>query len=398
MAGQPENRIDLWATALPMAMGLLGAGASVLGGGESGIYIAACLTGIAVLGGVVLGKATRAALATARLRAQTDCLAGLPPPPRHLPGLDDLCGRVLPIWNRHIETARSQTETSLTNLSIRFADINDRLDSALGVHRNSTDNTAGGDNIMALLETGQGDLVSMLATLRAGLKAKEDMLERIHAVSQFSDELKTMAGAVSAIASQTNLLALNAAIEAARAGEAGRGFAVVADEVRKLSSMSGDTGKQITSRVEGMGKAIQETVQIAEHFAAQDTQAMRDSEQLIGGVLRVFKGAVDRLSHAAEQFQHEGESVRESVAGVIVDLQFQDRVSQILRHTMDDMARLAEILRESGAQPGGDPAPAIDTDAWLEALSCSYTTLEQLDNHQGTLTNAPGKATEITFF
>ena len=397
MRGGKSSHIDRWAVLVPVALGLLGAGTSLLGIGDG--YVAACLVGIAVVGGVLLGKATRAALVATRQQAGADCLADLPSPPRYLPGLDELCGRVMPIWNRQIETARSQTETSLTDLTTRFADINDRLNSALGVYRNSTDNVADGDNIMTLLEKGQGDLVSMLATLRAGLKAKEDMLDRIREVSKFSEELKTMAGAVSTIASQTNLLALNAAIEAARAGEAGRGFAVVADEVRKLSAMSGDTGKQITSRVEGMGKAIQETVQIAEHFAAQDTQAMKDSELLIGGVLQVFRGAVEKLSQAATQFQHEGESVRVTVAGVIVALQFQDRVSQILRHTMDDIERLAEVVRESEARyDGGEPPPAIDSEAWLETLSRTYTTLEQLDNHQGKRTNTPGKATEITFF
>jgi methyl-accepting chemotaxis protein len=239
----------------------------------------------------------------------------------------------------------------------------------------------------------------MLSSLHAGLQAKQEMLDRIRDVARFSDELKAMAGSVSALANQTNLVALNAAIEAAWAGEAGRGFAVIADEVRKLSTLSGDTGKQITSRVESVTLAIHGAVEIAERYADQDARAMRDSEQLIEGVLNVFRGAVEHLTQAATQFQHEGQAVQETVSGVIVSLQFQDRVSQILNQTKDDMARLGSVLeenRERGAR--GEPPAPIDVADWLDQLSSTYTTLEQVDNHQGTQSNAPGNATEITFF
>jgi len=239
----------------------------------------------------------------------------------------------------------------------------------------------------------------MLSTLRAGLQGKQEMLDRIHEVARFSDELKGMAGSVSAIANQTNLVALNAAIEAAWAGEAGRGFAVIADEVRKLSHLSGDTGRQITARVESVTLAIHGAVEIAERYADQDARAMRDSEQLIEGVLNLFRGALEHLTQAATQFQHEGQAVQETVSGVIVSLQFQDRVSQILRQTMDDMERLEGVLNENRAREArGEPVPPIDVAAWLDHLSSTYTTLEQVDNHQGTQTNAPGNATEITFF
>jgi methyl-accepting chemotaxis protein len=252
---------------------------------------------------------------------------------------------------------------------------------------------------MAMLEKGQGDLSAMLASLRAGLQAKEEMLQRVREVAKFSDELKDMAGLVSDLANQTKLVSLNAAIEAAWAGEAGRGFAVIAGEVRKLSTLSGDTGKQISSRVASVTDAIKGAVQIAERFADQDARAMRDSEQLIEGVLNVFRGAVEHLTQAATQFQHEGKAVQETVSGVIVSLQFQDRVSQILRQTMDDMARLEGVLNENRERNDrGEAVPPIDVAAWLEQLSSTYTTLEQLDNHQGIQNNAPDKATEITFF
>lgn len=383
-------------------LGLSGAAAAAFPSATVNLFwaCAAGLTGL--LAGGFLASRVRNALAHAR--GETDEAFHHLSAAHSFQGLDELCGQVLPIWNRQIETARSQTETSLVDLATCFGDIHQRLDAALGLYRSSTgslsDGNGGGEkDVMTMLEKGQGDLSAMLSSLRAGLQAKQEMLDRIREVSRFSDELKAMAGSVSALANQTNLVALNAAIEAAWAGEAGRGFAVIADEVRKLSTLSGDTGKQITSRVESVTHAIHGAVEIAERFADQDARAMRDSEQLIEGVLNVFRGAVEHLTQAATQFQHEGQAVQETVSGVIVSLQFQDRVSQILNQTMGDMARLENVLnenRERGAR--GERVPPIDVAAWLEQLSSTYTTLEQLDNHKGTQTNAPGNATEVTFF
>lgn len=388
-----DRRIAGEAWALCAGFGLLAAA-----GAAASLPWAVGLALGGVLAGGFLAYRVRGALSAIRGK---DAAGPIPVAASPGDGLDDLCGQVLPIWNRQIETARSQTETSLTDLTMCFGDIHQRLDTALGLYRSSTDGMAGGDggDVMDMLEKGQGDLSGMLSTLRAGIRAKEDMLERIHQMERFSGELKGMAGAVSELANQIKLVSLNAAIEAAHAGEAGRGFAVIADEVRRLSALSGDTGKQITSRVDDVAVAIQGAVQIAERYADQDARAMQESEQLIEGVLKVFRGAVEHLTQAATQFQHEGQAVQETVSGVIVSLQFQDRVSQILNQTRDDMARLEGVLddnRERAAR--GEPPLPIDVAAWLDQLSSTYTTLEQLDNHQGTQSNAPGNATEITFF
>lgn len=74
-------------------------------------------------------------------------------------------------------------------------------------------------------------------------------------------ETDTMLSLIANVSSQSNLLALNAAIEAARAGEAGRGFSVVADEMRKLSQMSGESAKKISQLLIEMKKAIDEVIE-----------------------------------------------------------------------------------------------------------------------------------------
>jgi methyl-accepting chemotaxis protein len=412
MNGQNENGVVLPILALPILLGLLGAAYPIISGGLAepswaNLIWAVALVLAGIMAATILARKTRAALATAHQAGAAACLAELPPT-RHLEGLDTLCGQVLPIWSRHLETARGQTETAVSDLAIRFTDIYNHLGSALGVYRQSaselgnsvSSGKSGEHDVLAMLARGQNELAQMLTALRAGLSAKEEMLERIREVAKFSDELKAMAGSVSNIATQTNLLALNAAIEAARAGEAGRGFAVVADEVRKLSSMSNDTGKQISSRVDAVGKAIQDAVQIAERFSVEDARTMHDSEQLIENVLTLFRNAVEQLASAASQFQHEGMAVQESVANVIVSLQFQDRVSQIMNQTTADLARLeAQLAEHKRRLARGEPTVALDADAWLSNLAGTYTTLEEANNHQGSQTsNAPSGASGISFF
>lgn len=120
---------------------------------------------------------------------------------------------------------------------------------------------------------------------RESLTAAVDSLaEQVEELSHYSIGIRTFAQSISEIAEQTNLLALNAAIEAARAGEHGRGFAVVADEVRKLADQAGQAAKETQEMVTGM------TTGIARVLAATGTQ-QGSALDLSGGLrARTAKG------------------------------------------------------------------------------------------------------------
>ena len=385
---------------VPAAAGLATLLTGAVGGGLVLATSASLLTG-ALLGGGLLGcagvLAWRERVAQRRVADQASAEAAqsaaqrpaLEPYARSLHAVADAS---MDRWSRHIELARQQTEQACVELTNDFKAILDRLGVMLDAHRGDA---AGG--VVSVIEGARDDLGGMLDRVREASEAQKPLLREFESRAQVTADLKRMAGAVADIANQTNLLALNAAIEAARAGESGRGFAVVADEVRKLSDQSGALGKQIQSKVDAVNQATTLAVATAGRMSDENDALMKTSEATISGVLGRFRDVVQGLSASSQAMAEGSQSVRQQVESVIVQLQFQDRTSQILQAVRHDVERLLARVREQQTRIERREAPeSFDAQAWIAELEKSYTTLEQ---HEAS-SSAHGRAApdEITFF
>jgi methyl-accepting chemotaxis protein len=170
------------------------------------------------------------------------------------------------------------------------------------------------------------------------------LVETMEAINQESDAMLRILGEIEGIAKQTNLLALNAAIEAARAGEAGRGFAVVADEVRALSQRTDQFSQQIRSRMDAVHGALGRAHDAIQAIASRDmTQAMQ-SKHWVQETLQRIEGLNREMAEAAEKLDAHAEAVGAQVNQAVTALQFQDMTSQLLDQGRLRLGAMAAML------------------------------------------------------
>ena len=166
----------------------------------------------------------------------------------------------------------------------------------------------------------------------------------IHGLDEHSQQISSIVAVIKEVAHQTNLLALNAAIEAARAGEQGRGFAVVADEVRKLAERTATSTTKISSTVESMRTSAGGAVVTMQ------------------GVVTTVEQGVSRAQEANAAIREIGEGSRSAVAMVeeITDaIREQGSATNSIANQVDKMAHMAE---ESSAAAGASAEAAKTLD------------------------------------
>jgi methyl-accepting chemotaxis protein len=190
-----------------------------------------------------------------------------------------------------------------------------------------------------------GGIVSLVDKIESAALA-------VQALDAHSTDIGMILDVIKGIAEQTNLLALNAAIEAARAGEAGRGFAVVADEVRTLASRSQQSAEEIRAMIEKLQDGTQAAVKSMEGARSkaedceQRVEAAGESLGIISSEVNTISDMNNQIATAAEEQTAVAEEINQNITNIT---QIADKSAEGARHTAqisEELVSLASQLEE----------------------------------------------------
>lgn len=305
--------------------------------------------------------------------------------------LHQLVFKLTPLWANHIDLVRKQIKDAIENLSFRFENLNNFMNASISTQPENNE-----QDIVTTIENAEQGLIIITGALNKTQDFRAALQEEISVIANQAKELRAMASQVTKIAEQTNLLALNASIEAARAGENGRGFSVVADEVRKLSTESAFTGKRISDTINNVDNAIQHASGIARKFSEEEQNIIHKSQKIADDILQNFHRTSSNLHTSVEEIRKKHYSIKKDIDGVFVNLQFQDRVDQIMNHLWQDLQELETTLTHTEQAHKEKNIP--DSEEWFKKMQKRYTTLEQWNVHSTDKTNHTPAAPQVTFF
>ncbi|HZX30803.1 MAG TPA: methyl-accepting chemotaxis protein, partial [Rhodocyclaceae bacterium] len=212
-----------------------------------------------------------------------------------------------------------------------------------GVSATSKDRAAGAEQACT---EGSGEIEATVSVVQKLASDVQTTAESINLLGENSRQISTIISAIREIADQTNLLALNAAIEAARAGEAGRGFAVVADEVRKLAERTAQSTDQIGTMI----TQIQDGIALAVGSMSEGSERARTSIEVVQRARQTMAGIASEttvLMRDIEEIAYSLEAQRQGSGSIAVEIEKIAQASESNSSTTHQVAATARDMSDT---------------------------------------------------
>ncbi len=226
-------------------------------------------------------------------------------------------------------TQGMQRQVASANVCADLSDVfQDQFET---LHKTSEDLIGQANETDKISQTGEGAILQLLDSSKESHQSFKDMSERVVQLAKSAENINSIVASVIRIARQTNLLSINATIEAARAGTAGKGFTVVAEEFKRLAADTQKAGEDISELVSGIGKEIQSAFKLA-----SNAQEVFDSQNQ----------SIENSSHALSNIRNSLNELMQKQLGM------QNIVGGLLvqkKELVDSIANIVDITEQSAS-------------------------------------------------
>ncbi len=270
---------------------------------------------------------------------------------RHALSTSKSMSQTLADINRAVEGQNDATSTvaaAIEQMSVSIGNIHDNATQALHANRDSSVAAKEGGEV---IQSAFNEMNRMSGTIREAATVVEQ-------VGQQSNDISAIVQVIREVADQTNLLALNAAIEAARAGEQGRGFAVVADEVRKLAEKTTASAQEIADMIVAIQQSANRAVSDIRHVVEQVSTTAAYADQA--------RQSIERIRNSAGQ--------SEGFAGEITSaLGEQNKASELIAQKVEGITQTSEANAQGVAQVNQSMRELAERSRQLEEAVTRFT-------------------------
>ncbi|PLX68935.1 MAG: hypothetical protein C0603_04420 [Denitrovibrio sp.] len=250
---------------------------------------------------------------------------------------------MIAILENQLAKVNLDSEAAHNNISENFAVIISKAQEQSGRAGEAFQifTSSGNGDSQGFVEKSRDTLMKVIDEQQTIASYIQETNEKLSTVMVDINSIKDTVQQVEYIADQTNLLALNAAIEAARAGEAGRGFAVVADEVRKLAEKSNEFSADIKNAVDGVSKNIQDIHSRAVKDVEKVQAISASSGDEVNKTLEQLNDSMNQANVIMQELQDSSTNLADDINAMVISMQYQDINRQRIEHVIEPL----EIMR-----------------------------------------------------